>query len=93
MRVRFALTAYLFVIVASWLPYVALRIYLEYLTRTVPGASHGEFSGARSLLPSPPSVFCSRGNRSCHCGLGDCDTLRPGSNWPVSNWRQLLPRP
>jgi hypothetical protein len=51
-RVRFALTAYLAVIVASWLPYVALRIYWEYLTRAVPGASHGEFSGpALYFLP------------------------------------------
>jgi hypothetical protein len=44
-RVRFALTSFLVVSVASWLPYVALRFYWEYLTRNVPGATHGEFSG------------------------------------------------
>jgi hypothetical protein len=50
--VRFSRTATLAVIVASWLPYSALRIYWEFLIGTVPGASHGEFSGpAHYFLP------------------------------------------
>jgi hypothetical protein len=43
--VRFALTISLAIIVASWFPYVALRVYWEFLLRTVPGSSHGEISG------------------------------------------------
>jgi hypothetical protein len=40
------------IVVASWLPYAALRMYWEYLLLTVPGASHNEFSGpALYFLP------------------------------------------
>ena len=32
-------------LILSWLPYLALRLYWQYLVITVPDALHGEFSG------------------------------------------------
>jgi hypothetical protein len=42
---RLARTAQLAIVAACWLPYLAVRLYWEYLLRTVPRASHGEISG------------------------------------------------
>jgi len=39
-------------VVLSWLPYLALMLYWQYLLATVPDAVHGEFSGpANYFLP------------------------------------------
>ena len=39
-------------VILSWLPYLALRLYWQYLITTVPGAAHGEVSGpANYFLP------------------------------------------
>jgi hypothetical protein len=44
-KMRLVHTAPLAIVAAFWLPYLAVRLYWEYLLRTVPGASHGEISG------------------------------------------------
>ncbi len=37
-------------VVFSWLPYLALKLYWEYLLATDPGVAHGEFSGPASYF-------------------------------------------
>ena len=32
-------------VIVSWLPYLAVRVYWQYLFDSVPNAAHGEFSG------------------------------------------------